>query len=109
MSARHVISVVLLFAGVGIEVICCLGIIVMRNTFDRLHFTGPAAFGALLVATGVVVKESFSLIADKSLATAAVLLITGPVLMHVTGRGLRIRLLGDWKVQRGESIEVEDR
>jgi multicomponent Na+:H+ antiporter subunit G len=108
VSARHVISVVLLFAGVGIEVMCCLGLLVVRDTLDRLHFTGPAAFGGLLVAVAVVVKESFSLIADKSLATAAVLLVSGPVLMHVTARTMRVRAQGDWRLQRGERVEVED-
>ena len=109
MSARHVISVVLLFAGVGIELLCCVGVVLMRNTFDRLHFVGPAAFSALTIAVAIVVKESFSLLADKALATAVVLLISSPVLAHVTARGLRTRLFGDWKVQRGEEIEVEER
>lgn len=108
MSARYVISVVLLFAGVGIVAVSALGILVMRDTFDRLHYTGAAAFGGLLVAVAILVKESFSLIADKSLATAAVLLVSGPVLMHVTARTARIRALGDWKLQHGEDVEVED-
>ena len=71
MSFRHIVVVVLLVAGVGLEAVCCLGLIVMRDVYDRLHYAAPGAFGAGLIAIAVVVQESFSLIGNKALATAA--------------------------------------
>src|SRR5205085_12298386 len=100
MSFRHIVLVVLLVAGVGLEAVCCLGLIVMRDVYDRLHYAAPGAFGAGLIAIAVVVQESFSLIGNKALAAAAVLVLTGPVLVHVTARTARIRDHGDWRPQR---------
>ena len=106
MSARHVIATVLLIAGVVIELFAVLGMTVMRNVFDRLHYVGLAGYGALMIAIAIVVRESFSLIGDKAIATGAVLLLVGPVLIHTTARSFRTRQAGDWRA--GIEAEVED-
>jgi multisubunit Na+/H+ antiporter MnhG subunit len=93
---------VLLVAGVAVQVVCCLGMAVMRDAFDRLHLVGAAGFGTALVCCAVVVRESFSLIGDKALAIAVLVLLTGPVLVHVTARALRVRLHGRWEPFPGE-------
>ncbi len=105
--ARHVLWLVLLAAGVGLQLVACLGVLVLRDTLDRLHTVGVAGCGLALVAVAVVVRESFSLIGDKALAVAALLLLAGPVLAHVTARTVRVRELGTWRPGRGEDIEVE--
>ncbi len=97
MSWREVAGTVLLIAGCSLEVLAVLGAVVMRDVYDRLHYVGLAGYGALLVAAAIVVRESFSLIGDKALATAAVLVILSPVLTHATARSLRIREHGDWR------------
>lgn len=107
MTARHVIALVLVWAGVGIELVCCLGVLVLRDTLDRLHCAGAVGYGLLLVAVGVVVQESFSLIGDKALAMAALMLLAGPVLAHVTARTVRIRRRGRWELGADEDVEVE--
>ena len=105
MSWRVVVAVVLLIAGGLLELIAVLGICVMRNTYDRLHYPGLAAFGALLIAVAVVVRESFSLIGDKALLVGLILVLTGPVLIQTTVRSLLIRELGDWRVKAREGSE----
>jgi multicomponent Na+:H+ antiporter subunit G len=97
VSWRHVVGTVLLVAGCSLEVVAVVGLAVMRDVYDRLHYVGLAGYGALLVAAGIVVRESFSLIGDKALATAAVLVLLGPVLTHATARSLRIRDHRDWR------------
>lgn len=97
MSWRHVVATVLLVGGCSLEVLAVLGLVVMRDVYDRLHFLSLAGYGALLVAVGIVFRESFSLIGNKALATAAVLVLFGPVLAHGTARSLRIRERGDWR------------
>jgi multicomponent Na+:H+ antiporter subunit G len=94
---RHVVAHVLLAGGVVVCLLSTLGVLVMRDVYDRLHYVGLASYGALLVAAGIVVQESFSLIGDKALATAAILLAGGPVMVHVTARTARIREHGDWR------------
>ena len=97
---------VLLFAGVGVELLCCLGVVTMRGAFDRLHYTSPASFGAVLVAAAILVHEGFSMVADKALLLAALLLVLSPLLVHVTARSARLRELGDL---HAEKIETEER
>jgi multisubunit Na+/H+ antiporter MnhG subunit len=55
------------------------------------------------------VRESFSLIADKALLAAVFLLVTGPVMAHVTARAARVREFGHWTVTEEEQVEVEER
>jgi multisubunit Na+/H+ antiporter MnhG subunit len=99
VTLRHVAATVLLVAGCSLQVLAVLGLVVMRDALDRLHYVGVAGFGALLCGTAVLVRESFSLIGDKSLLTGAVLALFGPLLVHVTARSLRIREHGDWRAQ----------
>jgi multicomponent Na+:H+ antiporter subunit G len=96
-GVRHAIPTVLLIAGVALEVIAVLGLSVMRDVLDRLHYVGLAGFGALLVGISILCAESFSLIGDKALLAGALLVLTGPVLAHATARSLRTRSLGDWR------------
>lgn len=100
---------ILLVAGVALMLSSCLGVIVMRSALDRLHYTGPAAFGALLVAVAITVQESFSLIGNKALAVGLFVVLSGLVLAHVTARAIRVHDLGDWRIQPDEDVEVEDR
>jgi monovalent cation/proton antiporter MnhG/PhaG subunit len=103
VSTSHVIATVLLALGVLLELFAVLGIVVMRDAFDRLHYVGLAGYGALLIAVAILVRESWSLMGDKALATGAVLLLIGPVLVHTTARSFRTRKRGDWR----EGIEQE--
>lgn len=105
MSFSHLVTTILLFAGVALELFAVLGLVVMRNVFDRLHYVGLAGYGALLVGISVLVRESWSLIGDKALLTGAALVLIGPVLVHTTMRSLLTRERGDWR--EGIDDEVE--
>ncbi len=105
MSWRAVVAVALLIAGGLLELIAVLGLCVMRNVYDRLHYVGLAGFGGLLVAVAVLVRESFSLIGDKALLVGAVLVLAGPVLVQTTARSLLIRELGDWRKRTREGSD----
>jgi multisubunit Na+/H+ antiporter MnhG subunit len=104
---RHVCVMVLLIAGVAVELICCVGLIAMRDALDRLHCAGAISFGFALVAAAVVVQDSFSLIGNKAFALGFALLFANPVLVHATARMARLRTLGDWRPRPHEDIEVE--
>ena len=103
MSAA--IATVLLVAGVALELMAVLGMIVMRDVFDRLHYVGLAGYGAVLIAAAILVRESFSLIGDKALLVGVVLVVAGPILVQTTVRSLLIREHGDWRTQARERAE----
>src|SRR3954468_973343 len=102
---RAAIVDVLLFAGVAVELLCCLGVAAMQGAYDRLHYTGPAGFGAALVAAAILVHEGFSMVADKALLLAGILLFVSPLIVSVTARAARIRELGELHPERHEPEE----
>lgn len=105
MTWRSAASVVLVCLGVGLGVIATLGVVVMRDWQDRVHYAGLSALGVVLVGLAVLVRESFSLIGDKALVTALVMLFVSPISNHVILRSGRIRSLGDWRRNVDEQIE----
>jgi len=94
-------AAVLVTVGVAVELACCVGVVVMRDVYDKLHFTGPATIlGPLALAAAIVVQEGLSQAGIKALLVAALLVVANPVLTHATGRALYIR-------QR-DHLEAED-
>ncbi|MGH2869829.1 MAG: cation:proton antiporter [Solirubrobacteraceae bacterium] len=89
-----VVVAALLIAGVALELFCVLGVVIMRGPLDRLHYTGPASVGALLIAGAILAREGFSVIANKGLLVAGFFLVTTPVLTHITARAARLRERG---------------
>ncbi len=108
MSWRHVVATVLLVGGGTLKMLAVLGLVVMRNAYDRLHCLGLAGYGALLAACAILVRESFSLIGDKALVTGVVLVVCGPILAHTTARSLRVREHGDWRAGIERHRESEE-
>jgi monovalent cation/proton antiporter MnhG/PhaG subunit len=103
VSAEHLIATSVLCLGALLELFAVLGLIAMRDVYDRLHYVGLGGYGALLIGVSILVQKSFSLIGDKALATGAVLVLVGPVVVHTTARSFRTRERGDWR----EGIESE--
>jgi multicomponent Na+:H+ antiporter subunit G len=92
MSFQSVLVMTLLVLGVAVELGCCLGVLVMEDALDKLHYIGPAAiFGPLAIAVAIVIREALSQAGIKSLLTAGLLVVVNPVLTHAIGRALYIR------------------
>jgi multisubunit Na+/H+ antiporter MnhG subunit len=92
MSPASVAIAVLLGFGVATELACCVGVLVMTNAYDKLHYLGPASIvGPLAIAAAIIVRESLSQAGVKALLTAGLLIVAGPVLSHATARALYIR------------------
>ncbi len=102
MSVQHLFAAALLGLGGLLQCFAVLGLVAMRDVYDRLHYVGLAGYGGLLVGLSILVQKSFSLIGDKALATGLVLVLVGPVVVHTTARSFRVREHGDWR----EGIEA---
>jgi len=87
---RDVAMWALLGLGTGVQVFGCLGVMLMRDALDRLHYVGTAAVGVPLICLAVIVGEGPSVIGLKALLTAAFMLVTGPVLAHATARAIHM-------------------
>jgi multicomponent Na+:H+ antiporter subunit G len=88
---RDVVVWVLVGAGVAVQVLVCLGVTLMRDALDRLHFTGASSIGILCLCAAVLVSESASLIGLKAILTGAFLLVSGPVVVHATARAIHLQ------------------
>jgi monovalent cation/proton antiporter MnhG/PhaG subunit len=92
MSAASILVAALLVFGVGVELACCVGVLVMDDAYDKLHYLGPAAIvGPLAIVTAIVVREAFSQAGIKAMLVAGLLIVASPVLSHATARALYIR------------------
>jgi len=92
MSPVTVVVDALLIVGVVVELVCCVGIVVMRTAYDKLHYTGPASIvGPLAFALAIVLREALSQAGIKALLVALLLIVASPVLTHATARAIYIR------------------
>jgi multisubunit Na+/H+ antiporter MnhG subunit len=104
---RSVVVGVLLYLGVVLELFSVLGVCVMRDVFDRLHYVSLISYGAFLIGLSILVRESFSLIGDKAFLTGVVLVAVSPVLVHTTARSFRVRLFGNWGAGEEDFHKIE--
>lgn len=97
MSGEQLAAQVLLWAGVAIEVVSCVGVWWMHDVFDRLHFTSAgSSLAPLLIAVAVVLSGAGSASGTVEAATAGVVLVlAGPMVTHATGRAARRLRYGD--------------
>jgi monovalent cation/proton antiporter MnhG/PhaG subunit len=94
-----VVVAVLLAVGVASVLVSCLGVLVMRDALDRLHFTAPAAtIAPVVVVAAVLVEEPLSSAGLKAVLVAVLIVVTTPVLSHATARAARIREHGHWRM-----------
>jgi multisubunit Na+/H+ antiporter MnhG subunit len=87
---REAIAWTLLGAGTALQVFAVLGVVLLRDALDRLHYVGPSGLAAALIAAAIVVRESFSLIGIYALLLAGFVLFTSPFMAHATGRAILI-------------------
>ena len=92
MTTPVSISTILLAGGVLVEWITCLGLLVMRNPYDRLHAIAPAnILPPLLVAAAVVAQDGLSQAGIKAILIALVLILTSPIITHAIARSAHLR------------------
>ena len=87
---RVVATWVLVGAGVAAQLFVCLGVLLMRDALDRLHYVSASTLGVAFICAAVLVSAGPSLIGLKAILTAAFLLVTGPVLTHATARAIHL-------------------
>jgi monovalent cation/proton antiporter MnhG/PhaG subunit len=86
-----------LLVGLGVagELLCCAGLLVMRDVYDRLHYAMAAtAVPPFLIAAAVVVEEGWTQPAINALVVAAVMFLVNPALAIAVARTARLRRLG---------------
>lgn len=89
-AAANVAVDALLAAGVALELLCCIGVLVMRTTLDRLHYAAAATtVPAFLVLAAVLVREHLSSGGLDAIAAVGLMFILNPILVTATARAAR--------------------
>jgi monovalent cation/proton antiporter MnhG/PhaG subunit len=84
---REVAIHVLLVLGVAGELVCCIGVLVKRDVFDRLHYAGAStSVPAFLILAGVLLRWPVSAGGLSAIAAIALLFLLTPILQHATAR-----------------------
>lgn len=84
-----------------VEAICCLGLLAMRNSFDRLHAVSPAnILPPLLVLIAVFIENGFSQATVKVGLIVAALIFTSPIVTHAIARATRLRETGELEAKK---------
>ncbi len=107
--ARDIVADILLVMAVAVVIGASLGVLVMRDPYQKLHFVTPAALVApVLVALAVLVQMGLYENTGETWLALLFMVIAGPFLSHATIRAIRIREKGDWRLGReGERASRE--
>jgi multisubunit Na+/H+ antiporter MnhG subunit len=90
MHAGDLAVDVLLVLGVAGELLCVTGVLVMRTTFDRLHYAAAATtVPAFLVLAATLVREQVSVGGLEAIAAVGLLFLLNPALVIATARAAR--------------------
>jgi multisubunit Na+/H+ antiporter MnhG subunit len=85
---RDAVVAVLLVAGLALAAFATLGVVLMREAIDRLHYAAGAAPATVCIVAAVLARDSFSLVGNKALLLAVLVLVTSPLVSHVTARAI---------------------
>lgn len=94
----------LVWLGVAVELVCCVGLVAMRTAIDRLHYAGAATVvGPAFVAAAVCLEEGlFTASGLNAIAVALLLALLGGALGVATARAIRLREHGTLEASAAE-------
>lgn len=105
MKTTDLLVDVFLVLGVSCQLVCCLGVLVFGNVFDRLHFAGAGTtLGPLLIGAAVLVRQTTSAAGITTIVIMALVVVLGPALVIATARAARrvdYRQVGATDAERG--------
>jgi multisubunit Na+/H+ antiporter MnhG subunit len=104
VSPREIIVYLLLGLAALIVLASSIGILIMRDAYQKLHYVTPVAVVApVVVGVAILVQSGFTENSVQTWLALVFVLAGGPVLTHATIRAARIRAEGDWRGRRSRS------
>lgn len=81
---------VLLAIGVTLELLCCIGVLVMPTVLDRLHYAAAATtVPAFFVLAAVLCREHLSSGGLEAIGAVGLMFFLNPILLTATARAAR--------------------
>lgn len=102
-----ILSSIFLFLAAAIALIFTIGLAVMRDPFQKLHFSAPiVCFCPLFISVAVFLENADPAARIKVVMISVMLFLMNSVLTHATSKAVRIREAGQWPVQIKEGIPL---
>jgi multisubunit Na+/H+ antiporter MnhG subunit len=109
VSPREIVVYLLLGLAVLIVLASSVGLVVMRDAYQKLHYVSPVAVVApVVVGLAILVQSGFTENSAQTWLALLFMLAGGPVLTHATIRAARIRAEGDWRARHGRAGESRE-
>lgn len=107
---KVIFSDILLGVAAVIVIGAALGVLLMRDAYQKLHFVTPAALVApFLVALAVLVQMGLQENTGETFLALGFMVVAGPYLSHATMRAIRVREQGDWRPGKGGKVPAGER
>jgi monovalent cation/proton antiporter MnhG/PhaG subunit len=101
------IASVLVWMGVALAIVSAIGLGIMKNAFERLHFNAiVVSFSTWLIILAVWIDDPSWQARLKSASIGVLLFLMNAVLSHATARAIRIRDEGQVEPREGDKIRV---
>lgn len=95
---RTIAADVFLAAAAAVAVISSIGVLIMRDAYQKLHYVTPISLLAPVgIGIAVLIESGWSSGAAQTGLVIVVMAIASPFLSHATIRAARIRATGDWR------------
>lgn len=99
---------VLLALAVLIAVASVLGMMRMRDPYQKMHYLAPpASLSAIFITIAIFLQRGLKPESFKAAFVSVVLIGMNTVVTHAAARALRIAEVKDWRPQGGEEVPIK--
>ena len=105
---KTIVIDVLVAAGVLITLVSTLGMLRMRDAYQKMHYIAPpAALSAIFITAAIFLQRGFKAESFKALFTTLVLIGMNSVVTHAAARAFRIAEVKGWHPREGEEVPIQ--
>jgi multicomponent Na+:H+ antiporter subunit G len=99
---------VLIAAAVLIVLVSVLGMLRMRDPYQRMHYISPpASLSPILLTVAIFLQQGCKPESFKAVFITIVLIAMNSVVTHAAARAFRIAEVKDWKPVEGEEVPIK--
>ncbi len=109
LDIRSVITGILLFTGCFFIVVASIGIIRFPDFYSRMHPAGKSdTLGQLLILSGLIIYEGFSLVSIKLLIIIIFIFIANPTATHSVAKAAYMGGVKPWDKEEEKKENPDD-
>jgi multisubunit Na+/H+ antiporter MnhG subunit len=109
MTMRAVFVDIFLGLGVAVAFLSSVGVLAMRDAYQRLHYVTPMSLLApVSIGVAILLQSGWSSRSAQTWLAIGFMAIASPFLSHATMRAMRVRETGDWRLTRPDQADQAD-